>query len=386
MRSATNKFFSIRSTFVISQFVISISLIISTIYAYQQLKFLQNKDLGFQKDNIITTFLYDYNCREKYETLKEELLSNPDVFDVTVSNYLPNKIISNTSAYLEGEPDNNFESIYRAYVDYNFFDFYGISMKEGSDFSDFKNTNEDLFVLNSMAVETYGIEDAVGKILRTGDRNIKGEIVGIINDIYFNPLNLKIYPLAISNIRQSEYPFDAQHFSIKVNPEKFESTIAYIKDKFKQFSPDYPFDYSLFSSNIESIYSSEKRFQTLFQLFSIIAICIASLGLLGLATYNLEKRIKEIGVRKVNGAKVVEILALINKDYFIWMAISFIIASPLSKYIMDKWLQNYAYHAEISWWVFALAGTITLLIALITVSWQSYRAASRNPVEALRYE
>jgi len=385
MRSATNKFFSIRSAFVISQFVISISLIISTIYAYQQLKFLQNKDLGFQKDNIITTFLYDHNCREKYETLKEELLSNPDVFDVTVSNYLPNKIISSTNANFGEEPDNNFESIYRAYVDYNFFDFYGISMKEGSDFSDFKNTNKDLYVLNSTAVETYDIEDAVGKILKTGDRNIKGEVVGIINDIYFNPLNLKIYPLAISNIRKDSY-YDAGYFSIKVNPDKFESTIAYIKDKFKQFSPDYPFDYSLFSSNIESIYSSEKRFQILFQLFSIIAICIASLGLLGLATYNLEKRIKEIGVRKVNGAKVVEILALINKDYFIWMAISFIIASPLSKYIMDKWLQNYAYHAEISWWLFALAGIVTLLIALVTVSLQSWRAARRNPVEALRYE
>ena len=384
-QSSSFKFFNIRSIFVVTQFVISISLIIGTIYTYQQLKFLQNKDLGYQTNNIITTFLYGNNSREKYDIIKKELLSNPDVFDVTFSNFLPNEILSSTSANLENEPENKFYNIYRAQVDYNFFDFYGISMKDGTGFKDFENTNKDIYVLNNTALDNYNINNAVGKILKTNDRNVKGEIVGVINDIYFSTLNLKMCPLAISNIKKNNYQ-DARYLSIKVNPEKFESTIPFIKNKIKEFSPDYPFSYNFLSSNIESKYSSEKRFQYLFSFFSIIAVCIACLGLFGLATYNLEKRIKEIGVRKVNGAKVTEILALINKDYIIWIAVSFIISGILTRYVLEKWLQNYAYHIKISWWLFVLAGIITLGIALITVSWQSWLAAKRNPVETLRYE
>jgi putative ABC transport system permease protein len=380
IQSSKNKFVSLRSSFVVTQFIISIMLIIGTIFIYQQLKYLQNKDLGYQKENIITTYLFDKNCRVKYPALKNELLMNPNIFDVTVSTDLPNNIGNKTDANWKGKIIERAD-IHLDIVDSNFLDFYGIGLKGGREFSETGNS-QNSYILNQAAIESFDL--AVGKAIKIN--NINGEIAGVIEDIYFHPLHLEIEPMAFMKLQESDYKNRANYLSIKVNRENFEETISYIEETYKQFSPNYPFNYSFFDDTIEQAYLNESRSKSIVQLFSIIAICISCLGVFGLAKYNIEKRVKEIGIRKINGSNVSEVLTMLNKDFVKWVAIAFVIACPIAYYAMNKWLENFAYKTTLSWWIFALAGVLALGIALLTVSWQSWKAATRNPVEALRYE
>jgi len=379
---------SIQSSFVIAQFVISIILIIGTIAAYRQLNYLQNKNLGFQKENIINIYLRDRRCRAKYLTFKNELLKNSNIIDVTVSNFLLSNVMSSTNIYLEGKPTTESTLIYRLFVDENFIEFYGIPLDEGDSFTKLKSTNSRFYLLNQTAVNYYNIKEPVGQPLRLTERDIytNGQIIGVIKDIYYNPLHVQICPLAISNINPSEYEGRGIFLSIKANPQNLENTISYIEKVYTQLSPNYPFNYSFLNSTIENNYTNEKRLQNLGQIFSIIAVFIACLGLFSLANVNLEKRTKEIGIRKVNGAKVSEVMTMLNRDFVKWIAVAFVIACPIAWYVMHKWLENFAYKTSLSGWIFVLAGLMALGIALLTVSWQSWRVATRNLVEALRYE
>ena len=171
-----------------------------------------------------------------------------------------------------------------------------------------------------------------------------------------------------------------------MKPDHITSTVDYIKKTFKSFNPDYPLDFHFLDDDYDNLYRTEQRMSKIFGYFSFLAIIISCLGLIGLSSFMTERRTKEIGIRKANGAKSIEIFSLLSKEYILWVIISIIIACPIAWYAMHKWLQNFAYRINISWWVFALAGVIALLIALLTVGFQSYRAASKNPVEALRYE
>ncbi len=388
IQTRKNKLFSLQSSFVIAQFVISIILIIAALTAYHQLQYLQNKDLGFQKENIINILLRDGKCRAKYLTMKNELLKNSNIIDVTVSNALLGNVMSNTHINLKGKSTNEFASIYRLFVDENFLEFYGIPLNEGNSFAKLKGTNCRYHILNQTAIDLYNLNEAVGQTLSLGERDIyaDGQIIGVIKDIYFAPLYNEICPLAISNLNPSEYEGRGTFLSIKISPQDPEKTISYIKKVYTQFSQNYPFSYSFLNSTIENIYADERRYRNLSQLFSVIAIFIACLGLFGLANLNLEKRTKEIGIRKVNGANISEVMVMLNLDFMKWIAISFIIGCPVAWYIMHKWLENFAYKTSLCWWIFVLAGILVLVISLITVSWQSWRAATRNPVEALRYE
>ena len=388
IHTSRKKIISLQSSFVITQFVISIILIIATMTAYKQLMYLQNKDLGFQKENIINIFLGDWECRAKYLTLRNELLRNSNIVDVTVSNALLGNVISNTSIYLDGESKKGSPLIYRLFVDENFLEFYGIPINEGASFKNLGGTKNRYHILNQTAVDFYNFKAPVGQSLKLAERDLyaDNQIIGVIKDIYYNPLYHEIYPLAISNMNQSEYEAKAGYLSIKISPQNPEETISYIKNVYTQFSPNYPFNYSFLNSSIENSYANERRYQKLSQLFSVIAIFIACLGLFSLANLNLEKKTKEIGIRKVNGAKISEIMIIINRDLVKWVAIAFIIGCPVAWYIMHKWLENFAYRTGLSWWIFALAGLLGLTVLLISVSWQSWKAAIRNPMEALRYE
>ncbi len=388
IHTTKNKFFNLQNSLVITQFVISITLIIGTIAAYHQLQYLLNKDLGFQKENIINITLRDRNCRVKYPALKNELLENSNIIDVTVSSSLLSNVMNSTSIFLGEKSTKESALIYRLFVDENFFEFYGIPVIEGNSFAEQKSTNRRFYVLNQTAVNYYNINEPVGQPLRLNERDIytNGQIIGVIKDIYFNTLHFQICPLAISNINPSEYDSRGTFLSIKINPQNFEETLSYIEKTYSHFSTNYPFDYSFFDSTIENSYANEKRFQFMSQLFSVIAIFISCLGLFGLANVNMEKRIKEIGIRRVNGAKVSEVMTMLNAGFLIWIAIAFGIACPVAWYIMNKWLEKFAYKTNLSWWIFVLAGILALVIASLTVSWQSWRAATRNPVESLRYE
>jgi len=365
---------------VMGQFVISIILIVCTLVATKQVIYLNNKDLGYSKQNIITTFIRDRNCRKQYQAIKAELMKNPNIVDVAVSQNLPNNITNNNYlTILIDKPEEEQGSIYFSRVAPNFLEFYGIQVKEGVSLIGCKDIVEPI-LLNSKAIRACNIKNPIGQLFKYSNspNATQFRIVGIINDINFNSLSLDINPLMIRLIKDDEYSSYGSNLSIKINGQQSNETFAFIGKTLKTFSPTYPFELKYFDEQIAKTYESETRFQTLIQLFSLIAIFIACLGLLGLAHYNLARRVKEIGIRKINGAKISEILTMLNRDFVKWVAIAFIIATPIAYYAMNKWLESFAYKTELSWWIFALAGLLALGIALLTVSWQSWKAATRR--------
>ena len=254
-----------------------------------------------------------------------------------------------------------------------------LELKEGRFFSSEFSTDNTAIVINEEAAKIMGFKNPVGEILTTPqmDRNLN--IIGVVKDFHFKSLHHRIEPL-IMQIGA------CNTFYIKMKPDKITSTVEFIKKTFKSFNHPNPIDFHFLDDDYDNLYRTEQRMGKIFGYFSFLAIIISCLGLIGLSSFMTERRTKEIGIRKVNGAKSIEIFFLLSGEYIIWVMISIIIACPIAWYAMNKWLQNFAYRINISWWVFALAGVIALLIALLTVSFQSYRAASKNPVEALRYE
>ena len=236
-------------------------------------------------------------------------------------------------------------------------------------------------IINESALPYYGFEDAVstvGKILRGGKQELT--IKAIVND--FNQQSLKQLPTPIAFFNQPANTF----YTIKVNMTGIEHLLPELEKIWTSHYPGNPFDYFFLDDFYNEQYRPDQRFSGLFLSSSVLAIIIACLGLSGLSSYAIIRRTKEVGIRKTNGARILQILILLNKDFVRWVGIAFVIAIPVAWFIMNKWLENYAYRTELSWWIFALAGLIALVIALITVSLQSWRAAARNPVEALRYE
>jgi putative ABC transport system permease protein len=244
------------------------------------------------------------------------------------------------------------------------------------------STDKDKILVNREFVKEYGLLEPLGVKLPnfgTGD----GEIIGVVEDFHFQSIQKPIAPVII---RIDDY---ARHCYVKIASPDFNSlhnSVTQIKDAVNKLSSGYHVNFGFMDASVADMYKSEIQFRKIFFLFSTIAIFICCLGIFGLSIFASQQRIKEIGIRKINGAKVSEILTMLNKDFVKWVAIAFVIATPIAYYAMHKWLENFAYKTELSWWIFALAGLLALGIALLTVSWQSWKAATRNPVEALRYE
>ena len=233
-------------------------------------------------------------------------------------------------------------------------------------------------IINDQAARIMGFKDPVGEILTT-PQGIKLNIIGVVKDFHFQSLHYKIGPL-IMLIGKSNNLF------IRMKPDKVVSIVEFIKKAYKSFNPSSPLEFHFLDDDYDNLYRAEQRIGKIFGYFSFLAIIISCLGLLGLSLFMTERRTKEIGIRKTTGSKSNEIFFLLSKEYVGWVIISILIASPIAWYAMHRWLENFAYKTELSWWIFALAGLLALGIALLTVSWQSWKAATRNPVEALRYE
>jgi putative ABC transport system permease protein len=244
------------------------------------------------------------------------------------------------------------------------------------------------YILNESALKLMGIrkpEDAIGKRFRLTfflpDLFPEGEIVGVVPDFHYTNLHSKEKPLVIAPRKIFNYCF-----LIDIDPNQREKAIATIASIWQRINPEFPFEYEYITDSYQKVYAVEYAQTHVLSMFALISIILSSLGIFALAAFSMQRRIKEIGIRKVNGARTSEVMILLNKDFIKWVAISFVIASPLAYLSMHKWLENFAYKTELSWWIFALAGLLAMGIALLTVSWQSWRAATRNPVEALRYE
>jgi putative ABC transport system permease protein len=379
----------LKNTLVIFQFTISVILIICTITIFRQVNFMRHHDLGFNMEGLIVIDgprILRANTYESYmnslESFKNDITAVSGISSITASSNVPGTEIKNSRVFgipVEGRNTEKRIDVY--YADNMFFSTYGLTLIAGDDFAPGIEEDFNKIILNESALSYYGFKDAVstvGKILRSGKQEVI--IKAVIND--FNQQSLKELPGPIAFFNQPANIF----YSIKANMKGIDELIPEIEKVWNAHYPGNPFNYFFLNDFYNEQYRADQRFSGLFLASSILAIIIACLGLSGLSAYAISRRTKEIGIRRTNGATISQVLALLNKDFVKWVLIAFVIATPVSWIVMNKWLQNYAYRTEISWWIFVLSGVIAVSIALITVSWQSWRAATRNPVEALRYE
>jgi len=372
-----------RNSLVIIQFVFSIALIICTFFIYNQLNYIKNTNLGFSRDYIVVAPVAEMNSERDYETLKNKLSQHSQIIHTSVSSKLPSLITGGGSARWEGKTDENIRFTH-GFVDYNFLDLYGMELLEGRNFSKGIHTDvKQAYILNEKAVKAIGWKAPIGKRFNQG-REEDGVVIGVIDDFHFLPLHRRIEPLVLSLI-QNEWE-EARFLSIKISSNDITSTLSFVEEKFREFSPDYSFSYSFFNNQIDRMYRSERKLGQSFITFTLIAVFIACLGLLGLASFTAEQRTKEIGIRKVLGASVPGIFVLLSREFTKWIVLANIIAWPIAYYFMNKWLQNFAYRISLSVWIFILSGLTALCIALLTISYQAIKAARASPIEALKYE
>ncbi|MCI0693964.1 ABC transporter permease [candidate division KSB1 bacterium] len=380
LKSATStgsKSAMLRKGLVVFQFTISVALIASTFIIYNQMKYIQKKNLGFKKERLLVLKLNDPELKSKSAFVKRELLQIPSVTAATASRGRPGKEGMATEFKVEGLEKPMWINTFG--IDYDFVETYEMEMAEGRNFSeDFVTDREAAFLVNETAVRAFGWTDPVFRKLEWF--GITGEVVGVIRDFHFKSLHEKVEPLVLYvEPKPSE-------LALKVHTDDIASTLASLKKKWEQLSPDYPFDYFFLDEDFDRLYRAEDRLGKIFGYFAIFTILIASLGLFGLAAFTTEQRTKEIGIRKVMGASIPGIVLLITKNFAVLVFIAISLGTPIAYYGMNQWLQDFAYRIEMGLDTFLLAGIIALVITLITVSYQSLKAALANPVEALRYE
>ncbi|MCZ6820401.1 MAG: hypothetical protein O7G31_13060, partial [Calditrichaeota bacterium] len=381
-----------RNILVVLQFSIAIALIISTLSINNQLEYMRNKPLGFQKNQIVAIPVSGGEFCEDIEPFKQSLLKNSNIRAVTGSRLLPSRIGMYNNITWEGAAqDESLELIFNR-VDYDFLDTYEIEIVNGRDFSheySFDVVDEQrenitgAVLLNEEAVRSIGWDNPIGKkvVQMFGDERYYFNVIGVIKDFHFRSLHEKIKPLSL--FLKPNYP---RYISIKIEPTDIQSTIAHIQATWRQFNPEFPFEYYFLDESFDRTYQSEEKLQTLFSSFSLLSLFISCLGLFGLAAFAAEQRTQEIGVRKVLGASVSELVLLLSKEFTKWVILANVIAWPIAYFAMNQWLQDFAYRINTTWSVFVLSGVAALAIALITVSVHAIRAAMANPVQSLRYE
>ncbi|PLW99896.1 MAG: hypothetical protein C0591_02085, partial [Marinilabiliales bacterium] len=374
---------SLRSGLVIFQFALAIVLIAGIIVITQQVQFMKQKDLGFNKEDVLVVHMQD-QLKRKYEMAKNKLLLMPEISSISTSQSPLTSWQMSDMPVWDGKQSDNVFDVGMNFVDYDFDETIGVEVIEGRFFTkEYSKDATDGFVINEAAVKAMELKNPVGTKMSMFDGTPyeqKGEIIGVIKNMHTESLHSEIKPFAFRYSPTGSYMF------IKINPSANSTIAQTIKNKLEQIASNDLIELSLLEDDLNKLYSSEETTEKLIGYSSLIAIIISCLGLFGLSLYGLQKRIKEIGIRKVNGAAVSEILIMLNKDFVKWVAIAFVIAVPIAWYILNRWLQDFAYKIELSWWIFALAGIVAVLIALITVSFQTFKVARRNPVEALRYE
>jgi len=373
----------LRSGLVIFQFAVSIALIISTIVVYRQLHFMQNKDLGFDKTQAI--IINDSRLLGKdQQAFKEQLLKDSRVVSATLTRDVPvGGLNDGTQAYAkENTADESRSEIHinRYHVDYDYLKTLGMKMVKGRYFSpDFADSQA--VVLNEAAVKEFGIKgDPVGKFIVTSGQN-QYNIIGVVKDFHYASVKEKIAPLAMMLGNNNN-----GGLIVKLKTAGLAGLLASLKSQWNSFNPKGPFSYNFIDDKFAAVYKSEERTGKIFSVFAIISIIIASLGLFGLSAFSIAQRTKEVGVRKILGANVSQMVLLLSKDFLFMVLVAFIVAVPITWFAMYKWLQEFAYRINIGWAVFALAGAVAVLIAFATVSFQAIKAAIANPVKSLRTE
>ncbi len=373
-----------RSGLVIFQFAISIGIIIATTIVYNQLNYMQNKKLGFEKENVIIVERPGA-LDEQLESFKEEIMRFPDIEIVGASTTVPGKGFNGSVFQRENAKSDEMIHFQRITADYEFPEALGMKLKEGRFFSkDFPGDSNSV-VINESAVKSLGYEHGAGRYLigfGDNDQQIRLKIIGVLEDFHTMSLHERI-PNIVMTSPEDYYP---SYLAVKVNNTNINNALKEIETTWKEFLPQQPFDYFFMDDHFNKLHSTETRTGRLLGIFSLLALFIASLGLFGLSSFISEQRTKEIGIRKVMGSSIMGILILLNKQFSRWVILANVIAWPVAYYLMDKWLQNFEYRIDVNIWLFVLAGILSLLIALLTISYQTIKAASVNPANSLRYE
>lgn len=369
-----------RKVLVVTQFSLSLILIIGTLIVYQQLDYMKNKKLGYNKENLVYTVMRG-DFLKKYDAVKAELLENPNILSVTRSATLPTygNVFSNSKWRWKGQNPKEEVLMHGNFVDYDYFKTFGMKITQGRSFSKEFSTDQTAVMLNEEAVKRMGVTSPIGMELVNEDN--KYTIVGIVKNYHFRSLHKEIEPLVLIFA-----PENCRGLIARIKSEDISSSITLLEKKWNELSSEYPFSYGFLDQRLDRLYRAEQRVGTIFKYFTLLTIFVSCLGLFGLASFMTERRIKEIGIRKVLGASVSRIIFMLSKEFTRPVLIANAIGWPIAYLLVKKWLQNFAYRTTISFEIFILGGILALIIAWLTISFQAIRAALANPAEALRYE
>ena len=359
-----------RGSLSIFQFAATIALIVASISVIKQVKFMEKTDLGFNKSSTMVVRFHQ-GIRENFDAFESRLLSNPNIQQIACSRAVPGVAQERSTIRVKGKS-------YAAWnwaVDDKYMEMMGFEIIDGRGFLKNSEAENGNFICNETAAKKYAWE--------VGDKLNNGQLVGIMKDFNMISLRESVDPFVFRKESSLE-KFGT--ISIKFNSSNTKDVLASVKSTVEEFCPEIPFRSFFLDDHLNMLYAKEQQQARLITVFGLLSVIVSILGILGLSIFMCQQRIKEIGIRKVNGAKIAEVILMLNKGFIKWVAVAFVIASPIAYFIMNKWLESFAYKTSLSWWIFALAGILALGIALLTVSWQSWRAATRNPVEALRYE
>lgn len=375
-----------RSILVLFQYSVSIVLLIATFIIFRQLQFIQGKNMGYDKENVIVIKRVN-GLNTGMPVFKNNILQNPDILKASYSIDLPGDDFSSNSMGVAGRPLDEVNIVMMMYADYDFIETLGMHMAEGHYYRRGYSGDSAGVVLNQTAIRRLGIHDfETDRIIRHAtppNEHTTHRVIGVVDDFHYESLHRTIRPMAIFLLPEGNW---ANRLSVRVQQNKVAETIKFLEQQWIAMDSGQPFEYTMLDSTIDKFYKNDRQTRIIYTSFSILALFVASLGLFGLAAFTTENRTKEIGIRKVHGASVGSIVIMLSKEFTRWVLLANIIAWPVAYFLADNWLDNFAYRIEIPLLSFLLAGMLALTIAVITVSSLAYKAATANPVEALKYE
>ena len=370
----------LRKILVVFQFVLSLVLIIGAMIVTQQMQFIQNKNLGIDRENVLYLTMYQ-DMYKNNDAFRQELANAPGIASFMQINQSPVNVANNTNS-VDWPGKNEKDDFYFSVVqtDHHFINTMKVDLAAGRDFSPDHPTDSTAYIINETAAEAMGMDDPIGQLINVwGDA--KGPVIGITKDFHFRSLHTEITPLILMF-----NPRNTWQLYTRTHPGETKTAIASLEKIHQQFAPAYPFEYKFLDERYTQLYKSETTTASLARIFALIAIFISCMGLLGLTAFIAEQKTKEIGIRKVLGATILNIIALLSKDFMKLILLALLIATPIGWSMMKHWLTQYAYAVDISWLTLLLAGLVAIIISLVTISFQSVKAATANPVDALKQE
>lgn len=371
-----------RNALVVLQFAVSVALIISSLFISKQLNFMQNTKLGWNKDQVLSIQMYDREIRNQYEAIKSEMLNHPAITHATVSRFQPSRTSWRHGVWWEGKQEGEGLSVWVMMADHDFIKTMHMEIANGRDFD--KNIPTDMngpYILNEAAVRAIGWEDPIGKKFTAFGDDAVAPVIGVVKDFHFRSLHHPIEPLLIVVA-----PRGFENLQLRIRPDNMRETMSFIAGIWDNFAPGIPMDYYFLDDDYNSMYTFESQIGRVISIFTVLSIFIACLGLFGLAAFIAEQRTKEIGIRKVLGASVSSVIITLLKSFVKWVIIANLFAWPAAYFLMDLWLGNFAYKTEIGISIFVWSAATAFAIAVVTVGYQTIRAAMTNPADTLRFQ